>query len=82
MGVVLGGGEVAEAKVDDGELAELSQLAVKNNLAVMHCADEPIERLEPAIIAKANRRPEYQYLFKVREIGKVLSLTIALETGM
>jgi len=70
-----------ESDVDDLPLAELSQLAVKSNLAVMHCADEQIERLEAAILAKAKLRPEYQYLLTVRGIGQVLSLTIALETG-
>ena len=70
-----------EADVDQLALTDLSRLAVKSNLAVMHCADQQIERLEAAILEKARLRPDYRGLLTVSGIGKVLGLTIALETG-
>ena len=70
-----------ESDVEELPLAELSQWAVKTNVAVMHCVDEQIERLEAAILAKAKLRPEYPCLRTVSGIGQVLSLMIALETG-
>ena len=54
---------------------------MKSNLAVMHCLNEQIERLEAEILRKAKLRPDYQGLLTVSGVGKVLALTIALETG-
>ena len=70
-----------ETDVDRLALAESSRLAVKSNLAVMHCLNEQIERLEAEILNKAKLRPDYQGLLTVSGVGKVLALTIALETG-
>jgi len=62
-------------------LAESSRLAVKSHLAVMHCLNEQIERLEAEILKKAKLRPDDQGLLTASGVGKVLALTIALETG-
>ncbi|MCP5256095.1 MAG: transposase [Zoogloeaceae bacterium] len=56
-------------------------LAVQANLAVMHCLDEQIHGLEHAILERATLREDYRALQTVSGIGKVLALTIALETG-
>ena len=45
-----------ETDVDQLALAESSRLAVKSNLAVMHCLNEQIERLEAEILKKAKFR--------------------------
>ena len=55
--------------------------AVQANLAVMHCLDEQIHGLEHAILERATLREDYRALQTVSGIGKVLALTIALETG-
>ncbi len=70
-----------EKDIDQLALAESSRLAVKSNVAVMHCLNEQIERLEAEILKKAKLRPDYQGLLTVSGVGKVLALTIALETG-
>lgn len=70
-----------ETDVDQLALGESSRLAVKSNVAVMHCLNEQIERLEAEIRKKAKLRPDYQGLLTVSGVGKVLALTIALETG-
>ena len=49
--------------------------------AVMHCLDEQIHGLEHAILERATLREDYRALQTVSGIGKVLALTIALETG-
>ncbi|MBL8366701.1 MAG: IS110 family transposase [Candidatus Accumulibacter sp.] len=70
-----------DTDVDRLPLADTSRLAVKSRLAVMRCIDEQIDRLEAAILETAKLRPDYQGLLTVNGIGKVLALTIALETG-
>jgi len=56
-------------------------LAMRASLAVMHCLDEQISGLEQAILARTKLREDYRALQTVSGIGKVLALTIALETG-
>ncbi len=56
-------------------------LAVKSNLAVMQCLQEQIERLEKTAQARVRLREAYQGLLTVDGIGKILALTIMLETG-
>jgi transposase len=57
------------------------RLALLSNLAVMRCLDEQIKVLEAAILGQARLLPAFHGLLKVSGIGKVLALTIALETG-
>ena len=61
----------------DGDLA----LAVKANLSVMSSADEQTKILERTVIERVQLRPQFCFLKTVPEIGKILSLTIMLETG-
>ena len=61
----------------DGDLA----LAVKANLSVMSSADEQTKILERTVIERVQLRPQFCFLKTVPGIGKILSLTIMLETG-
>jgi len=56
-------------------------LAVKANLAVMSSADEQTKILERTVIERVQLRPQFCFLKTVPGIGKILSLTIMLETG-
>jgi len=56
-------------------------LAVAANLEVLRSLDEQVERLERAVLAKARLDRRYTHLLSVPGIGKVLGLTIMLETG-
>lgn len=79
-----GGNLIKRWQEDDIEALALlpeQKLALQSNLALMHCLDEQIERLEHAILAQAKLQPEYKSLRTVSGIGEVLALTIALETG-
>lgn len=67
--------------IDALPLLEEQKLAIKSNLALMHCSDEQIKQLERTLLAKAKLRDEFQVLKTVNGIGNVLALTIALETG-
>jgi transposase len=56
-------------------------LAANANLAVLHCVDEQIRRIEKVVKDKAKLRPEFKMLKTVPGIGDILALNIALETG-
>lgn len=47
----------------------------------MTCADHEVDALEREVLQRAKLREDYQQLLTVSGIGKVLALTIALETG-
>ena len=84
LGSHAGGNEIkhwGDTQVDAMELLDEQKLALKANLAVMHCLDAQVSVLERSILAKAKLRDDYQSLKSVSGIGMVLALTIALETG-
>jgi len=56
-------------------------LAVKANLSVLCSADEQTEILERTVIERVQLRPQFCFLKTVPGIGKILALTIMLETG-
>jgi transposase len=56
-------------------------LAIKANLAMLQCADEQIDILEPSVIERVKLKPEFRFLKTVPGIGQILGLTIMLETG-
>ena len=56
-------------------------LAVKSNLRVRRCLDEQIDILERRILEQAKLRPVFKPLLTVYGIGRILALTIMLETG-
>jgi transposase len=56
-------------------------LAVKSNIAVMRCLDEQIAKLEQSVTPRMRLKPSFKPLLTVSGVGKVLALTIMLETG-
>ncbi len=56
-------------------------LAVKTNLRVRRCLDEQIDILERRVLEQAKLRPVFKPLLTVYGIGRILALTIMLETG-
>jgi transposase len=73
-------------RLSEEELGELLPepsiaLAGTSNLAVMRCLDEQIEVLERRVLELTRGQPMYQSLLTVCGIGRVLALTITLETG-
>jgi len=56
-------------------------LAVKSNIAVMNCLQEQISVVESTVYGQVRLRQAYQRLTTVPGIGKILALTIMLETG-
>lgn len=67
--------------IEELRLLPAQRLALRSNLAVMHCLDEQIKVLEAAILEQTRLQAAFQGLLTVSGIGKVLALTIALETG-
>ncbi|MGH8579787.1 MAG: transposase, partial [Gammaproteobacteria bacterium] len=72
---------LTEEQVDQQLPVPELALAVKSNLAVMRCLEERITLLEQAVMARARLRHEFKALLSVAGIGKILGLTIMLETG-
>lgn len=70
-----------DAAIDALDFLPEQKLAIKANLAIMTCADQEVEALEREVIQRTKLREDYQQLLSVSGIGKVLALTIALETG-
>lgn len=73
-------------KMDEQQLEELEllpehKLAIKANLALLACVQEQIKALERELVAQAKLREDYQQLLTITGVGKVLALTIALESG-
>ena len=56
-------------------------LAIQSNLTVLKCLQTQILALEKAVLDRVKLRPEYEKLLTVDGIGKILALTIMLETG-
>jgi len=56
-------------------------LAGKANIATMRFLKERIKEIEAAVVKKVKLRKEYLNLLTVPGIGKILALTIMLETG-
>ena len=56
-------------------------LAIKTNVAVMLCLREQIELVEQRVLSKVRLRKQFQGLLTVDGIGKILAMTIMLETG-
>ena len=84
LGAATSGNLIKDWQAADLEALALlpeQRLAVRANLAVMHCVDDEIGQLERAILARAKLREDYRALRSVSGVGEVLALTIALETG-
>ncbi len=57
------------------------RFALESNHVVTNALQEQITAVEKYILSQVGLRPEYQQLLTVDGIGKVLALTIMLETG-
>ncbi|HOV62206.1 MAG TPA: IS110 family transposase [Candidatus Hydrogenedentes bacterium] len=69
--------DVVDAAFEDPNVA----LAVKSSVKVMDCLAEQIVLLEQAVHGQVRLRRGYKRLLTVPGIGKILALTIMLETG-
>lgn len=56
-------------------------LAIQSNLAVLKTLQEQVLRLEKEVFERVKLRPEYEKLLTVDGVGKILALTLMLETG-
>lgn len=69
--------EAVDATFEDANVA----LAVKSSVRILDCLLEQIDLLEKAIHDQVKLRKSYKKLLTVPGIGKILALTIMLETG-
>jgi transposase len=67
--------------VDSLGLGPEISLAMKTNVAVIACLREQIQLLEQAILSRVRLRKAFRGLLSVDGIGKILAMTIMLETG-
>lgn len=84
LGRTAPGQEIRKLNADELDLPQLlphQTLAVQANVAIMNCATEQVRTLERELLRQARLREDYQRLLTISGIGKVLGLTIALETG-
>jgi transposase len=72
---------VSEEDVKDMFKEEYLVLAGQANIATMHFLKERITEIEKAVLIQAKLREEYRKLLTVSGIGKILAVTIMLETG-
>ena len=70
----------AEA-VDEAYADANRALAIKSSLVVLNCLQEQIQVVEKAVHGQVSLRNSYKKLLTVPGIGKVLAMTIMLETG-
>ena len=69
--------EAVDTAFEDANVA----LAAKSNLKMLDCLLEQISGLETAVHGQVRLRRSYKKLLTVPGIGKILALTIMLETG-
>ncbi len=69
--------EIVDATFEDTNVA----LAVKSNVKVMNCLLEQVVVLEKVVHGQVRLHKSYKKLLTVPGIGKILALTIMLETG-
>jgi transposase len=72
---------VSEEDVKDMFKEEHLVLAGQANITTMHFLKERITEIEKAVLRQAKLREEYRKLLTVSGIGKILAVTIMLETG-
>jgi len=69
--------EQIEKRFDDPNLV----LAIDSNRLVMQALDDQIKRVEGTVLKQSKLDPRYRYLLSIDGVGKILALTIMLETG-
>ena len=73
--------KLREEDVEDMFKEEHLVLAGQANIATMQFLKERITEIEKAVLRQARLREEYRKLMTVSGIGKILAMTIMLETG-
>jgi len=73
-------------KLDDEQAGKLIKdpnitLSLKSNLNVIRCLQSTISDIEDAVLQQVRIRQEFKKLLTVSGIGKILGLTIMLESG-
>lgn len=61
--------------------SEYSVLSAKANISMLKVLTEKIKEIEKVVLSIMEIRPEFRKLLTIAGIGKILALTIALETG-
>lgn len=69
--------EQIEKRFEDPNLV----LAIESNRLLVQALNDQIQRLEEAVLKQAKLDPRYRYLLSIDGVGKILALTIMLETG-
>jgi transposase len=69
--------EQIEKRFNDPNLV----LAIDSNRLVMQALDDQIKRVEETVLKQSKLDPRYRYLLSIHGVGKILALTIMLETG-
>ena len=83
-GKSISGNEIKRMTIEDAVLLleqEEHALAMSCNLSVLQQCQEQIKLLEKMVLKRAQLRPEFKSLLTVPGIGRILALTIMLETG-
>lgn len=70
-----------ERDIDDMSPIEFVRQAARTNHTVMRFLSTQIDAIEKMILAHMQPKPEFQKLLTITGVGKILALTIALETG-
>ena len=69
--------EHIEQRFDDPNLV----LAIDSNRLIMLALAEQVKQVEKRVLEQAKLDPHYRYLLSVNGVGKIIVLTIMLETG-
>ncbi|VAW59478.1 Mobile element protein [hydrothermal vent metagenome] len=69
--------EQAEKLINDPNIT----LSLKSNLNIIRCLQSSINEIETAVLKQTRIRKEFKKLLTVAGIGKILGLTIMLESG-
>ena len=72
---------VKRGKVPTEGVEENRALAIESTQAVLNCLNEEVRRLEMAVLRQVRSNANWNRLMTVPGIGKLLALTILLETG-
>lgn len=57
------------------------KMAIKSNLIMIHTLNQQIDELEDTVLQQLKVKPEFLSLLTIDGIGKILGMTIMLETG-
>jgi len=57
------------------------KMAIKSNLVMIHTLNQQIDELESTVLKQLKLKPEFLSLLTIDGIGKILGMTIMLETG-